>query len=139
MAARPTTAKKSFTERRVLSLDEFRRQAIEAESQLASIYLDTGEEEFEIPHPMLISDDAQKRLEIVQALEDLDKDADGKPAYPAKIDGKLADPLTIRTARALLGEDHPRFIEQGGHSNDVTLAWQMLVKEQNELAVADPK
>lgn len=140
MAGRPSTAKKSFAERRVLALDEFRKQVIEAESQLSSIYLDTGTEEFEIPHPMLISDDAQKRLEIVQSLEDLDKDDDGKPSYPARINGELAEPLTIRTARALLGvEDHARFIAQGGHSNDVTLAWQMLVKEQNETAANDPK
>ena len=138
MAGRPV--KKSFTERRVLALDEFRKQVIEAQSQLSSIWLETEDGEFEIPHPMLISDEAQKRLEVVQSLEDLDKDDDGNPVYPAKIDGKLAEPLTIRTARALLGdEDHARFIAAGGHSNDITLAWQMLVKEQNELATADPK
>src|SRR6201993_5547292 len=139
MAGRPK-AKKSFTERRVLALDEFRKQVIEAQSQLSSIWLETEDGEFEIPHPMLISDEAQKRLEVVQSLEDLDKDDDGNPGYPAKIDGKLGEPLTIRPARALLGpEDHARFIAAGGHSNDITLAWQMLVKEQNELAEADPK
>ena len=138
MAGRPS---KSMTERRKLSLDDFRQQVIESKSQLSSIVLETEAGEFEIPHPMLISDEAQKRLEIVQGGEDLDKDKEtGQPVYPPKIGNKPAEPLTIRTARALLGdEDHKRFIAAGGHSNDITLAWEMLVQEQKELAQADPK
>lgn len=140
MAGRPAV-KKSFTERRKLALDEFRQQVIEAQSQLSSLVLVAeGGEEFEVPHPMLISDEAQTRLEIVQTGEDLDKDGDGEFVVPSKIGGKLAAPLTIRTAKALLGdEEHKRFIAAGGHSNDITLAWQLLVKEQNELASDDPK
>jgi hypothetical protein len=139
MAGRP--ARKSFTERRKMALHEFREQVIEAQSQLSSVVLVAdNDEEFEVPHPMLISDDAQKRLEIVQSGEDLDKEKDGRFVEPAKIGGKLAEPLTIRTARALLGdEQHKKFIAAGGHSNDITLAWQMLVAEQKELAEADPK
>lgn len=139
MATRPA-ARKSFTERRKLSLDEFRQQVIEAQSQLSSIVLvaDNGEE-FEVPHPMLISDDAQRRIEIVQNQQDLDRDKEGNVKFPYEIDGKLADPVTIRTARALLGDDHKRFVDAGGHSNDITLAWGMLVKEQKEIEDADPK
>lgn len=139
MATRPV--RKSFNERRKLSLNEFRQQVIEAQSQLASLFLEMPNgEEYEIPHPMLIGDDAQKRLEVVQSGEDLDKDDKGETIYPPKIDGKLAEPLTIRTARALLGDEgHAKFIAAGGHSNDITLAWQMLVREQKEIAEADPK
>jgi hypothetical protein len=127
--------------RRKISLQAFREQAIEAQSQLASIYLEMPNgEEFEIPHPMLISDDAQQRLEIVQLGEDLDKDKDGDFIDPPTINGKRAEPMSIRTARALLGADeHARFVAAGGHSNDVTLAWQMVVKEQKELNARDPK
>lgn len=139
MAARPQ--RKNFAERRKLALHDFREQVIEQQSQLASIWLVAdGDEEFEIPHPMLVSDEAQKRLERVQNLEDLDRDENGVIKHPPQIDGKPAEPLTIRTARALLGdEDHKRFVAAGGHSNDITLAWQMLVREQNEIAEADPK
>jgi hypothetical protein len=136
MADRP-----NFNERRRLALGDFRQQVIEAQSQLSSLILvaENGEE-FEIPHPMLISDDAQKRLETVQTGEDLDKDEDGLVIRPNKTKGKLAEPLTIRTAKALLGEaEHKRFIAAGGHSNDVTLAWQMLVEEQTDRQEADPK
>ena len=139
MAARPQ--RKSFTERRKLALHDFREQVIEQQSQLASLVLVAdNEEEFEVPHPMLISDEAQKRLEFVQSGEDLDKDEDGNIVQPPKIDGKLAEPLVIRTAKALFGDDeHARFIAAGGHSNDVTMAWQMLVREQKEIQEADPK
>lgn len=138
MAGRPRS---NFSQRRKLALDDFRQQVIEAESQIASLVLTMPDKtEFEIPHPMLISDESQKRLEIVQSGEDLDKDEDGNFVHPARIDGKLAEPLTIRTARALMGDEaHARFIAAGGHSNDITLAWQMLVREQQEAEEADPK
>lgn len=138
MAARPQ--KPSFNERRKMALSDFRDQVIEAESQLASLFLTMPNgEEYEIPHPMLISDDAQKRLEIVQMGEDLDKDDEGNFVEPTRIGGKLPEPLTIRTARALLGDEHAKFIAAGGHSNDITLAWQMLVKEHKEREANDPK
>jgi len=136
MADRP-----NFNERRRLAINDFRQQVIEAQSQMSSLILvaDNGEE-FEIPHPMLVSDEAQKRLEVVQTGEDLDKDEDGLVIRPNKIKGKLAEPLTIRTAKALLGDaEHKRFIAAGGHSNDVTLAWQMLVEEHTDRQEADPK
>lgn len=136
MADRP-----SFAERRKLAFHDFRQQVIESQSQLASIFLvaDNGEE-FEIPHPMLISDDAQARLEIVQSGEDLDKNEDGSVKEPPVIKGKFPEPLATRIARALLGDkDHKRFVAAGGHSNDITLAWQMLVEEHKEAADVDPK
>ena len=136
MADRP-----NFNERRRLAIHDFRQQVIEAQSQMSSLILvaDNGEE-FEIPHPMLVSDEAQKRLEVVQTGEDLDKDEDGLVIRPNKIKGNLAEPWTIRTAKALLGDaEHKRFIAAGGHSNDVTLAWQMLVEEHTDRQEADPK
>jgi hypothetical protein len=136
MANRP-----SFAERRKLSLKDFREQALESQSQLSSMTLVAdNNEEFEIPHPMMISDEAQRRLELVQSGEDLDKDKDGKPVFPARIKGKFPEPLSARFARALLGdEEHKRFIAAGGHSHDVELAWEMLVKEHKETEEKDPK
>lgn len=139
MAGRP--ARKSFTERRELALSDFREQVIEAQGQLSSLVLVAdGGEKFEIPHPMMLSDDAQKRVETVQAYRDLDRDENDEIKVPLKIDGELADPLVIRFARALLGEEeHARFIAAGGHSHDVELAWLKLSGEQKELMEADPK
>lgn len=136
MADRP-----NFNERRKLALKDFRQQAIEAQSQLASLFLEMPNgEEFEVPHPMLISDEAQKRLELVQTGEDLDKDNKGNVKEPPTVGGKRAEPLVIRTAKALLGDDeHAKFVAAGGHSNDITLAWQMLVAEQKDALAADPK
>jgi len=126
---------------RKLALDAFREQAVEAQSQIASLVLEMPNgEEFTIPHPMLVSDEAQRRLEAVQAGDDLDRDENGAILDPPRINGKPAEPLAIRTARALMGdEEHARFVAAGGHSNDVTLAWQMLVREQEALQAADPK
>ena len=135
------TARPSFNERRKLALADFRDQVLESNSQLASLFLEMPNgEEFEIPHPMLVSDEAQKRLEHVQGLYDLDRDEKGEIKDPPTIKNKPADPYTIRVARALLGDDvHKKFIAAGGHSNDVTLAWQLLVKEHKENAERDPK
>lgn len=136
MADRP-----SFNQRRRVALLDFRDQVIEQSSQLSSLFLEMPNgEEFEIPHPMLVSDDAQTRLEKVQKGLDLDRDDKGEIKDPPTIKSKLAEPYTIRVARALLGDDaHKKFVASGGHSNDVTLAWQMLVKEHKENAEADPK
>lgn len=136
MADRP-----SFADRRRLALKDFREQVVESRSQLSSMELvaDNGEV-FTVPHPMLISDDAQRRLEKVQALEDLDKDEDGKPVIPPRIDGKLPEPMSVRFARALLGEEeHAKFIAAGGHSHDIELAWEILIEEHKEVSEADPK
>lgn len=133
--------RKPFAERRKLALADFREQVIEAQSQLSSIELDMPNgESFTIPHPMLIADEAQKRLELVQTGADLDKDKTGAIKEPPTIGGKRPEPMVIRTAKALLGdEEHAKFIAAGGHSNDVTLGWQYLVEEQKERAESDPK
>jgi hypothetical protein len=136
MADRP-----NFNERRKLALADFRQQVIEAQSQLSSLFLEMPNgEEYEVPHPMLVSDEAQKRLEEVQSGRDFDTDAKGVIKDPPRIGGQPPEPMVIRTARALLGaEEHAKFIAAGGHSNDITLAWQMLVKEQEGIAESDPK
>lgn len=136
MADRP-----SFNERRKLALADFREQVIEQNSQLSSLFLEMPNgEEYEIPHPMLVSDEAQTRLEKVQSGLDLDRDENGNIIDPPTIKKKPAEPYTIRVAKALLGDDaHKKFIAAGGHSNDVTLAWQLLVKEHKATAEADPK
>lgn len=135
MADRP-----SFNERRKLALHDFRDQVLEQGSQMASLFLEMPNgEEYEIPHPMLVSDDAQTRLEKVQAGLDLDRDENGIKDPPT-IKNKPADPYAIRVARALLGDEtHKKFVAAGGHSNDITLAWQMLVKEHKDRAESDPK
>lgn len=138
MAGRP---RKSFAERREFALSEFREQVIDARGHLLSIRLkgDSGEV-FEIPHPMSISDEVQKRIERVQAGLDLDRDEKGEPVFPLKVNGEPAEPLVVRSAKALLGDDlHARFIADGGHSNDVILAWEHLSESQEKLLESDPK
>ena|SRR5690242_8025209 len=136
MATRP-----SFNERRKLALADFREQAIEQNSQLSSLFLEMPNgEEFEIPNPMLLSDEAQTRVGRVQNLYDLDRDEKDEIRQPPTIKGKPAEPYTIRVARALLGEEaHKKFIAAGGHSNDITLAWQVLVREHEARLENDPK
>src|SRR6185437_8918934 len=99
-------ARPSFNERRKMALHDFRDQVIEQNSQMASLFLEMPNgEEYEIPHPMLVSDDAQTRLEKVQGGLDLDRDEAGEIKDPPTIKNKPAEPYTIRVARALLGDE----------------------------------
>jgi hypothetical protein len=85
-----------------------------------------------------VDDDAQGRYETVQAGEDLDKDDTGNIIVPNKIGGKLAEPYVVRQARAILGpQEHKRFIKAGGNSQDIMLAWNEMVREQQELREDD--
>lgn len=124
-----------------LALAEFREQAVEAQSQLSSLILECdGGKEFEIPHPLLVDDETQARFEAFQAGDGLDRDDDGNLVIPHKINGVLAEPIVIRSAKAILGpEKHAEFIAAGGHSNDVTLAWNMLAEQVKEQEADDPK
>lgn len=133
--------KPSFNERRKLALADFREQVMEQNSQMSSLFLEMPNgDEFEIPHPMLVSDEAQERLERVQGLYDLDRDKTGEIKDPPTINNKPAPPYSVRVARALLGDDeHAKFVAAGGHSNDITLAWKMLVQEHKDRVEADPK
>ena len=66
--------------------------------------------------------------------EDLDKDENGVVKVPNKINGELAEPQNIRSARAILGpEQHQLFVDNGGHSNDVQLAWNEMVRVHEEV------
>jgi hypothetical protein len=135
---------------------EFREQAFEAKSQLASIVLEVGDSEFEIPHPLALDDVTQARVEAFQRGEGLDRetilnedgdpllDAAGKPVTrivePHQIGGKVLEPVAVRSARAILGEEeHARFVAAGGRSNDITLAWEYMVDQHKERVEADPK
>lgn len=139
-------------------LEEFRDQAIEAMSQVSSILLEC-EDGFvvEIPHPMLVDDDTQERIEQFQRGDGLDReplidpetgdpilDEAGEPLTrikePHQINGVICEPISTRSAKAILGdEQHADFLAHGGHSNDVTLAWQWMVSEHKKQVEADPK
>lgn len=125
---------------RKYKLGEFRKQAIEATGQLSSIELEgDNAETFEVPHPLLVDDETQKRIELFQSGDELDKDEDGRIKEPHRIGDKLADPAVIRSARAILGdEEYARFTAAGGHANDITLAWQELVRNTKDRIEEDP-
>jgi hypothetical protein len=129
--------------RRHMKINELREQAIEAMNQTPYIDVETENGEvFRVWHPLLTDDEAQIRIDHANAGEDLDKDEDGNPKVPHRINGKLAEPFNIRTARAILGvKDHARFIKAGGRSNDVQIAWNEMVREYEDMldGDSDPK
>jgi len=121
--------------RRHMKTSELREQAIEALGQAPYIDLETDNADVTVRvwHPLLVDDDAQVRLERFNQGEDLDKDKSGEVKIPHRIDGKLADPQNIRSARAILGdEQHALFVANGGHSNDIQLAWNEMVRAHDE-------
>jgi len=139
-------------------VEDFREQAIEAMGQTASIVLEVpgSDEVFEVPHPLAMDDDMQARVEAFQRGDGLDrepvldldgtplKDASGEPVTrvkdPHQIKGKMLEPVSVRSARVILGEEvHARFIAAGGRSNDVSLAWQYMVEQTKERQETDPK
>lgn len=117
-----------------MKTSELREQAIEALGQTPYIDLEADDNVVvRVWHPLLVDDATQIRLERYNNNTDLDHDEEGKLVFPLKVDGKVADPANIRSARAILGEDeHNRFIAAGGHSNDVQLAWNEMVRQQEE-------
>jgi len=122
--------------RRSMKVSELREQAIEAMNQTPYMDVEVGEgakaEVFRVWHPLLQDDEAQKRIDIVNAGEDLDKDEEGRPVN--KIGGKLAENVTIRTARAIMGKEaHARFIKAGGRSSDIQMAWNEMVRQYEEM------
>lgn len=139
-------------------VEEFRAQAIEALGQTASVFLEVpdSEEVFEVPHPLSMDDVTQARVEAFQRGDGLDRepviDSEGVPLMgtngepvtrikePHQIDGVILEPLSVRSARTILGEDvHARFIAAGGRSNDVSLAWQYMVEQTSKRQADDPK
>jgi hypothetical protein len=120
--------------RRSMKLSELREQAVEALDQTPYIDVetDTGEV-FRVWHPLLVDDETQTRIDRFNAGEDLDKDDDGKIVWPARVKGKLAESAAARSARAVLGpEVHKAFLKAGGHSNDIQLAWNEMVRQHEE-------
>ena len=137
-------------------VEEFREQALEAKSQVASLLLEVGSESFQVPHPLALDDETQERVEKFQRGDGLDRvtilDDDGEPMLgatgepitrlrePHQIDGKVLEPVSVRSARAILGdEEHARFIKAGGRSSDITLAWEWMVDQVKDRQEEDPK
>ena len=121
--------------RRSMKTSELREQAIEALGQAPYIDLETDNPDVvvRIWHPLLVDDKAQVRLERFNTSEDLDKNEDGTVKVPHRVNGELAEPQNIRSARAILGpEQHELFVNNGGHSNDVQLAWNEMVRVHEE-------
>ena len=120
--------------RRQIKTSELREQAIEALNQTPYLDVETDNGSvFRVWHPLLVDDDTQIRVEAFNNGVDLDRDDKGEIIFPHKIDGKPADPAPIRSARAILGpEAHKVFIAAGGHSNDVQLAWNEMVRQHEE-------
>lgn len=121
--------------RRSMKINELREQAIEALGQAPYIDLETDDPEVTVRvwHPLLVDDEAQVRLERFNTGDDLDKDKSGNPKLPHRIGGELAEPQNIRSARAILGpEEHAKFVANGGHSNDIQLAWNEMVRTHDE-------
>lgn len=134
--------------RRQMKITELREQSIEALDQTPYIDIEVGEEVFRVWHPLLVDDETQTRIDRFNAGEGLDRDDNGNIKIPARIKGKLAESASIRSARAILGDDeHKRFVAAGGHSNDVQLAWNEMVRQHEDdvlgdydaLLEADPK
>jgi hypothetical protein len=136
-------------------VEEFREQAFEAKSTFAHIELEVGGKTFVVPNPMALDDPTQARVEQFQRGEGLDRvtiyDDDGKPLKgvdgepvtrikePHQIDGKVLEPVSVRSARAILGDDvHEAFIAAGGRSSDVTLAWDYMMNQVKERTESDP-
>jgi hypothetical protein len=120
--------------RRTIKTTELREQAIEAVNQTPYLDVETDDGSvFRVWHPLLVDDDTQLRIELFNTGDDLDHDEDGKIIFPNRIDGKPAAPGTIRSAKAILGPaQHKAFVKAGGHSNDVQLAWNEMVRQHEE-------
>lgn len=140
------------------NLREFREQAIEAQGQVAGVTLTNDDgEEFDIPHPSLLDDEAQERVEAFQRGDGLDRETlinteTGEPLLtvtgepltrikePHQINGVVLESATIRSAKAILGEkEHARFIAGGITSNDIGVAWRWMVEQAKEAEANDPK
>ena len=121
--------------RRTLKISELREQSIEALNQTPYIDLETNNPDVivRVWHPLLVDDAAQIRLERFNNNADLDRDESGEIVFPHRIGGELTEPQNIRSARAILGdEQHKLFVDNGGHSNDVQLAWNEMVRVHDE-------
>lgn len=129
--------------KRRMKTSELREQAVEAMNQTPYIDVETDNgDTFRVWHPLLVDDTAQTAIELVQSGRDLDRDDKEVIIYPPKVKGKPADPDVIRLARAVLGDvNHKKFVAAGGHSQDVNLAWNEMMREYEEIKEGeeDPK
>lgn len=122
--------------RRNRKTSELREQAIESLGQTPYLDLESDNDPsvvVRIWHPLLVDDPTQVRLERFNQNADLDKDEKGDLIVPLKVNGEFAEPANIRSARAILGaEEHKRFVDAGGNSNDVQLAWNEMVRQHED-------
>lgn len=98
--------------KRRLKLAELRTQATEAMGMEPGLELELDDgSTLVVPSPLLLADDIQEQVDEAKG--------------------------AVATAKAILGEEeHARFIANGGHSNDVMLAWKLM---SDELETKDPK
>lgn len=125
--------------RRQAKVTELREQAIEAMDQTPYFDIETDDGSlFRVWHPLLVDDETQARIDAFNAGEGLDKDELGAVKFPARVNGKLAEPAAVRSARAILGkEEHKKFVAAGGHSNDIQLAWNEMVRQHDSDILGD--
>lgn len=154
MAAENRAARRA---QRKWKVEEFREQAFEAKSTLSHIELETENGDvFVVPNPAALDDVTQARVEEFQRGDGLDKDVvldengeqlkgvTGEPVTrikePHQIGGDILEPVSVRSARAILGDEvHAKFIAAGGRSSDVTLAWEYMLNQVKERSDNDPK
>lgn len=95
---------------------------------------------FTIPNPGLLDDGQQERWDELQLLaEDFDKDEDGEPIRPYRINGELLRPsYSVRLATAVFGEaGYAEFKAAGGSGNRVAQGWAQMDKEYRDHQAAE--
>ncbi len=125
-----------------VKIREYGEQQLEALNLAPRIEFELdGGSIIELAHPWLWGDDVQAAYDAVRSGADLDRDDKGEIVAPPRINGKLAEPQSVRVARAVLGKDaHKRFVAGGGKSNQIVLAIELMKRPAAEVeAEADPK
>lgn len=129
------------------TFEAFREQAAETVSFIRA----TKIKGFEIPNPSNLDPDQAKRYNELQfSLEDLDRWPDfkndggevirlGALKEPHRKGKVLLEDYDTRLAKAILGAEHPKFIEAGGRDSDVKIAWTYMNVAAAKRVRADPK
>ena len=107
-----------------MNLADFENMALEALGYTPGyrLVLD-NDEEITIPHPMTVNDDQQKAIGHIES----GKDIEDLP------EGEEPENQPVRLARAILGDDYPRFCAGGGKAMTVMLAWRLMSREMQDM------